>query len=92
MINMAALIRPAKLMATTTSTISKRNKRCCCPGSVTTIRCWVRAEWRKITWGITVAPRMPVASRMLSVPANWGTTAWYRTSPQSGRSRMVSIT
>ena len=40
--------------------------------------------------GITVAPRMPVAIKMLEGPENDGTTACCKTRPQFGRSRMVS--
>ena len=75
MISMAALTNPASPMAMVTSINSKRNNCLSCPGLVVGMRPWVRAECRKITCGMTVAPRMPVASRTLSVPENIGTTA-----------------
>ncbi len=76
MISIAALTRPATPMASVTSRHSNRNSRRSWTGSRTTMRPWVRAECRKMTWGMTVAPRMPVARSTLSVPWKCGTTAW----------------
>src|SRR5450756_336584 len=58
---MAALINPATPIARVTSRTSKRNSRRICPGSLATTRPCIRAECRKITCGMTVAPRMPEA-------------------------------
>ena len=57
------------------------------PVSRVTIRFWVSAECRKITCGMTVAPRMPTASSTLSVPSNCGVTACVPIAPQSGLPR-----
>jgi hypothetical protein len=51
-----------------------------------------------MTCGITVAPRMPVASSTLSVPANWGVKSPARTLSPSGlayktcKAKAMSIT
>ena len=76
MISMAMFTRPAMPMAKVTSRHSKRKSRRSSAGWRVTIRPCMSAEWRKMTWGMTVAPRIPVASRTLSGPWNWGTTVW----------------
>ena len=90
MISMAALTMPASPMAISTSTISKRKMRLACSGVLGTMRFCVSAECRKMTCGMTVAPRMPTASSTLSVPENCGVTAWKPMADQSGLSRTVS--
>jgi len=69
------LISPAIDIAMITSAASYRNSRFASFSLRGTIRFWVSAEWRKTTCGMTVAPRMPTASRMLFEPS-WGTIAW----------------
>ena len=72
MMSIAMLMSPATPMAMTTSAISKRKSRRSFAGSRTTIRFCVREECRKMACGITVAPRIPTASRTLSGPWSCG--------------------
>ena len=75
MMSIAALISPATPIASTTSTHLEAEEPALLGRVRTTIRPCVSAECRKITCGMTVAPRMPAASSTLSGPRNCGTTA-----------------
>ena len=79
------LIRPAIVIAISTSIHVKRISRRDSLSFAGRIRSWSSAEWSQITCGITVAPMIPTESRSASLlPAKLGMTACRPASPRSG--------
>ena len=84
MASMEMFTTPAIDMAIMTSIRSKRWIRRFSSSFRPSTRDWVSAECRYTTCGMTVAPRMPAASRTDSVPEKPGRKRWLRDLPASG--------